>query len=118
MSVRGLIDLSIARVTQHSFRTVMLDYILASLKGVVLQKTAVMCLIHDTQEARVNDLYKVARHYIDLDRSESQALGRLSSRLSASRKGLLTRFSRSWVTMNTPNRSRHARHTTPTSLNV
>ncbi len=118
MSVRGLIDLSIARVTQHSFRTVMLDYILASLKGVVLQKTAVMCLIHDTQEARVNDLYKVARHYIDLDRSESQALGRLSSRLSASRKGLLTRFSRSWVTMNTPNRSRHDRHTTPTSLNV
>ncbi len=52
----------------------MLDYILASLKGVVLQKTAVMCLIHETQESRVNDLHKVARHYIDLDRSESQAL--------------------------------------------
>jgi len=72
MSVRGLIDLSIARVSQHSFRIAILGYILAALEGADPQKAAVMCLFHDTQEARVNDLHKVAQRYIDLDKSESQ----------------------------------------------
>jgi putative hydrolase of HD superfamily len=56
MSVRGLIGLAIARVTQHSFRTAILGCILAALEGVAPQKTAVMCFFQYTQEARVNDL--------------------------------------------------------------
>ncbi len=71
MGVRGLIGLPSARVTQHSFRTAILGYILASLEGANPPKTATLCLFHDTQEARVNDLHKVAQRFIDLDTSES-----------------------------------------------
>jgi putative hydrolases of HD superfamily len=68
-------------VAEHSFRTAILGYILASLEGVGPQKTATMCLFHDTQEARVNDLHKVAQRYIDLYKSESQALAEQVERL-------------------------------------
>lgn len=68
-------------VAEHSFRTAILGYMLASLEGADPMKTAVMCLFHDTQEARVNDLHKVAQRYIDLDNSESLALSEQVERL-------------------------------------
>lgn len=75
----GITDLE--SVAEHSFRTAILGYILASLEGVDPQKTAAMCLFHDTQEARVNDLHKVAQRYIDLDASESQVIAEQVERL-------------------------------------
>jgi len=50
-------------VAEHSFRTAILGYILASLAGADPQKTATMCLFHDTAEARTGDLHRVARRY-------------------------------------------------------
>ncbi len=61
-------------VAEHSFRAAILGYILASLEGADPMKTATMCLFHDTQEARLNDLHKLAQRYIDLEKSEAQAL--------------------------------------------
>jgi len=44
-------------VAEHSFRTALLGYILASLEGADPQKTAMICLFHDMGEARINDLF-------------------------------------------------------------
>ena len=73
-------------VAEHSFRTAVLGYILASLEGADPQKTATMCLFHDTQEARTNDLHKLAQRYINLDESETLAFAEqalLRARLDA-----------------------------------
>ncbi len=68
-------------VAEHSFRTAILGYILAALEGADPLKTATMCLFHDTQEARVNDVHKVAQRYIEMEKSESQALAEQVERL-------------------------------------
>ncbi len=52
-------------VAEHSFRTAILGYILAHLEGADPMETATMCLFHDTAEARVNDLHRVASRYIN-----------------------------------------------------
>ncbi len=71
-------------VAEHSFRTAVLGYILASLEGADPQKTATMCLFHDTQEARTNDLHKLAQRYINLDESETLAFAEQAERLPES----------------------------------
>lgn len=68
-------------VAEHSFRTAILGYILASLEGVDPLKTATMCHFHDTQEARVNELRKLAQRYINLAASETLALAEQVERL-------------------------------------
>jgi len=51
-------------VAEHSFRTAIIGYILATLTpGADPLKTATMCLFHDTAEARTGDLHRVARRY-------------------------------------------------------
>ncbi|MEO8972029.1 MAG: HD domain-containing protein, partial [Ktedonobacteraceae bacterium] len=51
-------------VAEHSFRTAILGYILASLtEGADPLKTATMCIFHDTAEARTGDLHRLARRY-------------------------------------------------------
>ena len=50
-------------VAEHSFRTAVLGYILAHLEGANPTETAVMCLFHDTEEARINDLHRVGQRY-------------------------------------------------------
>jgi putative hydrolase of HD superfamily len=54
-------------VAEHSFRTAILGYILASLAGADAQKTATMCLFHDTAESRTGDPHRVARRYSQQD---------------------------------------------------
>src|SRR5437764_14417647 len=61
-------------VAEHSFRTALLGYILASLEGADPQKTAMICLFHDTGEARINDLHRVAKRYINVGNREEGAL--------------------------------------------
>src|SRR2546423_9298993 len=60
-------------VAEHSFRAALLGYILASLEGADPQKTAMICLFHDMGEARINDLHRVARRYINVGNREEVA---------------------------------------------
>ena len=67
-------------VAEHSFRTAIIGYVLASLAGADPQKTATMCLFHDTAEARTGDLHRLARRYNNGD-GEERALADQVSRL-------------------------------------
>ena len=68
-------------VAEHSFRTAILGYLLAHLQGADPMQTAMMCLFHDTPEARLNDLHRTAKKYIDLGSSEKLALSEQVERL-------------------------------------
>jgi 5'-deoxynucleotidase YfbR-like HD superfamily hydrolase len=70
-------------VAEHSFRTAIIGYVLASLAGADPQKTATMCLFHDTAEARVGDLHRVARRYYNGE-GEERALSEQVERLPGS----------------------------------
>lgn len=60
-------------VAEHTFRTAIIGYVLASLEGVDPYKVASMCLFHDTAESRINDPHRVVKHYVDVKRGESLA---------------------------------------------
>ncbi len=68
-------------VAEHSFRAAILAYLLASLAGADPLKTAMICLFHDTGEARINDLHRVAKRYIAVGRDEERAISEQVSRL-------------------------------------
>jgi putative hydrolase of HD superfamily len=71
-------------VAEHSYRTAILGYILASLEGADPMKTAMMCLFHDTGEARIGDLHRVAKRYINVGEREEVALSEQVERLPQS----------------------------------
>ena len=60
-------------IAEHSYRTAIIGYILASLEGANAEKTATMCLFHDAAEARIGDLSWVAKRYIQTGDSEQVA---------------------------------------------
>jgi putative hydrolases of HD superfamily len=68
-------------IAEHSFRTAILGYVLASLEGADPQKTAMICLFHDTGETRINDLHRVSKRYINIGRDEERALTEQVERL-------------------------------------
>jgi putative hydrolase of HD superfamily len=68
-------------VAEHSFRVAILGYILAYFEGADPMKTAMMCLFHDTQEARLNDLHAVARRYVNWEGVEERAFWEQVERL-------------------------------------
>src|SRR5579883_3517770 len=68
-------------VAEHTARTAMLGYLLASLAGADPMKTATICLFHDTAETRIGDLHRVARRYLDADKAEEQAFSEQVERL-------------------------------------
>ncbi len=68
-------------VAEHSFRAAILGYVLASLEGADPQKTAMLCLFHDTHETRINDLHRVAKRYIETRQSEREAFREQVERL-------------------------------------
>jgi putative hydrolases of HD superfamily len=70
-------------VAEHSFRTAILGYILASLEGADPAKTASICLFHDTAETRIGDLHRVAKRYINVEEGEQTALAEQVQRLSS-----------------------------------
>lgn len=57
-------------VADHSFRASVIAYVLADMEKVNPEKSAVMALFHDLQEARINDLHKVGHKYIDFRKAE------------------------------------------------
>jgi putative hydrolase of HD superfamily len=69
-------------IAEHTFCTAILGYVLASLEeGADPQKTAMICLFHDTGEARINDLHRVSKRYIHVGRDEERALTEQVERL-------------------------------------
>lgn len=61
-------------VAEHSYRTAIIGYILASLEGANPEKTATMCLFHDTAEARIGDMHWVTKRYVQVKEAEQTAL--------------------------------------------
>jgi putative hydrolases of HD superfamily len=43
-------------VAEHSFRTAVIGYLLASIEGADPARTALLCLFHDSQESRIGDV--------------------------------------------------------------
>lgn len=68
-------------VAEHSYRTAIIGYILASLEGADAEKTAIMCLFHDTAEARIGDLNWTAKRYLSVKEGEQIALTEQLERL-------------------------------------
>ena len=68
-------------VAEHSFRTAILGYLLADLEGADPMRTAMMCLFHDTPEARIMDLHRTAKQYLDIESGEARARSEQVARL-------------------------------------
>jgi putative hydrolases of HD superfamily len=51
-------------VAEHSFRTAIIGYLLAQLEGADAGRTAIMCLLHDSQETRTGDIPAVGKQYL------------------------------------------------------
>ncbi len=68
-------------VAEHSYRAAIIGYVLASLEGVDAQKTALLCLFHDTAEARIGDLHWTAKRYLSVKEGEQIALTEQVGRL-------------------------------------
>jgi putative hydrolase of HD superfamily len=52
-------------VAEHSFRTAIIAYVLATLEGVDPQRAATLALFHDTQETRTTDISYVGKQYLN-----------------------------------------------------
>jgi len=68
-------------VAEHSFRTALIAYILAQLEGADPEKSALMALFHDIPEARVNDLHRVGRRYVNWENVERRVVEEQVKRL-------------------------------------
>lgn len=89
-------------VAEHTFRTAILGYILASLEGANAEKTAIICLFHDMAEARIGDMHRVTKHYIESDTGEDQALREQVSRLPSAVADRILAFQQDYEQRLTP----------------
>jgi len=60
-------------VAEHSYRTAVIGYVLANMEGADPEKTASICLFHDTAEARIGDLHWVTKRYLRHTKEGEQA---------------------------------------------
>ncbi|MCQ9208125.1 MAG: HD domain-containing protein [Omnitrophica bacterium] len=60
-------------VADHSFRCVVIGYLLAQLEKISVYKVLLMTLFNDLQEARITDLHKMAQRYFDVQSAEEKA---------------------------------------------
>ncbi len=58
-------------VAEHSFRTTVIGYILATLAGANVERTVLMCLFHDLHEARTGDFNYVSKRYNSSQRTQA-----------------------------------------------
>ncbi len=57
-------------IASHSFRVAIVGYFLAEMEKVDAQKVTLMCLFHDVQETRTNDLNWIHRKYVKVFEDE------------------------------------------------
>ncbi|PZR85213.1 MAG: HAD family hydrolase [Candidatus Nephthysia bennettiae] len=66
-------------VAEHSFRTALIGLILACEEGADVARTALLCLLHDSQESRTGDIASVGRPYVttthNVDVTADQTVG-------------------------------------------
>jgi 5'-deoxynucleotidase YfbR-like HD superfamily hydrolase len=58
-------------VAEHSFRVAITGIMLAALKGADVGRTASLCLLHDSPEARIGDIPSVGRAYVSTMKAEA-----------------------------------------------
>lgn len=58
-------------IAEHSFRTALVGTVLAAMEGVDPARTALMCLLHDTQETRIGDIPHNGRPYVRVAANEA-----------------------------------------------
>ncbi len=92
-------------VAEHSFRTAVLGYVLATMEHVNPHPVVMMGLLNDLHEARINDLHKVGHRYLDF-RAGEQAASR--EQLAALPPTLHQAFTR-WATELREQRTRASR---------
>ncbi len=51
-------------VAEHTFRTALIGYLLAVMEGADPDRTAALCLFHDTAETRLGDIPSVGKRYL------------------------------------------------------
>ncbi len=66
-------------VAEHSFRCVVIGYVLAKMEKVHSYEVLLMTLFNDIHEARINDLHKMGQRYIDFQRAEDKAFSEQAS---------------------------------------
>ena len=89
-------------VAEHSFRTAILAYVLASLDGADPMRAATIALFHDTAETRIGDLHRVAKRYVDVEKSEQNALAEQVQRLPQEMSGIILSMIGEYENRNTP----------------
>lgn len=60
-------------IAEHAYRTAIIGYILAKAEKVDCEKVLLICILHDNAEARITDLHRVARRYINSEVAEKKA---------------------------------------------
>jgi len=60
-------------VADHSFRVIVIGYILAKLENADLSRVLSICLFHDIHETRLNDIHKVGQRYYKMAEAEDLA---------------------------------------------
>jgi putative hydrolases of HD superfamily len=68
-------------VAEHSYRTAVIGYILAALEQADPEKTAALCLFHDTAETRIGDLHWVTKRYLRTKEGEQVAFNEQTEQL-------------------------------------
>lgn len=68
-------------VAEHSYRTAVIGYILASLEQANPEKTAALCLFHDTAETRIGDLHWITKRYLRTKEGEQIAFNEQTEQL-------------------------------------
>jgi len=74
-------------VAEHSFRAAVVACFLARQEGADAWKAATMALLHDTGEARVNDLHRLGRSYVDWSGVEEKVIADQTRNLPAALGG-------------------------------
>jgi putative hydrolases of HD superfamily len=60
-------------VAEHTFRSALIGFLLASEEGANPDRTASICVFHDLHETRLNDLHKIGHKYLDFRDAENKA---------------------------------------------
>ena len=83
-------------VAEHSFRCAVIGYVIAKLEKVSPYKVLIMTLFGDIQEARINDLHKMAQRYSNFKKAEEKAFKEQIASLPKGIKDELGNFHREY----------------------
>ena len=68
-------------VAEHTMRAALIGYFIAEMRNANSEKVALMLLLHDLPEARINDMHKVGARYVDLENVEDRVFGEQAERM-------------------------------------